>query len=365
MILCLAAVAVFSVSAQKSVVKLPVDTDYVFGTDYFIYALPQTAFQIDVVVTQNREMKGIYSDYASKLLGLNNIVPQDRITYELKSVAVTPVTLPDEEYVYAVELSPAQKKSHFLNKLYENQVVTESPAPQPHDLVSQPIPDFFRYYSDLAYMEKENSYTETQIVDGVVRQVPASRVQKVTKTSEQKAQEAADMIDKIRKDRYALLAGEQEVAYQPEAFARMIDDLNELEKNYIGLFAGFTVSDELHYQVVVMPGQTNITPAFSFTETGGFSAEAGKPADTYYLAVVPQYSLAPVVTFAGTQAKGKKYVEPSGYRIRRPVPCEVALNHGHDTVYSAGTCSVYQFGKIEALYAGNDDFDITKFVVIY
>ena len=99
MLLCLAAVSVFSVSAQKSVVKLPVDTDYVFGTDYFIYALPQTAFQIDVVVTQNREMKGIYSDYASKLLGLNNIVSQDRITYALKSVSVTPVTLPDEEYV--------------------------------------------------------------------------------------------------------------------------------------------------------------------------------------------------------------------------------------------------------------------------
>ena len=235
----------------------------------------------------------------------------------------------------------------------------------PHDFGVQPIPDFFRYYSDLAYMEQENSYTETQIVDGVVRQVPASRVQKVTKTSEQKAQEAADMIDKIRKDRYALLAGEQEVAYQPEALNKMIEELNELEKNYIGLFAGFTVSDEIHYQVVVMPGQMNITPAFSFTANGGFSSDAAAPADTYYLTLAPQYRTETVVAFNESRKSGKKYVEPSGYRIRRPVPCDVTLNHGHDVIYSVGTCGIFQFGKIEALPAGNDDFDITKFSVIY
>ena len=364
--LCLAAVSVFTAAAQKSVVKLPVDSDYVFGSEYFIYALPQTAFQIDVVVTQNREVKGIYSDYASKLLGLNNIVTQNRTTYVLKSVAVTPIIVPDEDYVYAVELSSAQKKNHFLNKLYETQIdAVKSNEYPPHDFGLQPIPDFFRYYSDLAYMEQENSYVETQSVDGVVRQVPASRVQKVTKTSEQKAQEAADMVDKIRKDRYALLTGEQEVAYQPEALSRMIAELNELEKNYIGLFAGFTVSDELHYQVVVMPEQANITPAFSFSAANGFSEKAGTTEETYYMVVVPQYSLEPVSVFNRERKSGKKYVEPSGYRIRRAVPCDVVLNHGHETVCAVGTCNIFQLGKIEALPAGNDDFDITKFVVIY
>ena len=366
MILCLATMSFFSVAAQQSVVKLPIDTNYAFGGNYFVYALPQTAFQVDVVVVQNREMKGIYSDYASKLLGLNNIIAQNKTTYALKSVSVTPITVPDEENVYAVALSSAQLKSHFLTKLYEKQVaMNQVPENDAYEAGQKPVPDFFRFYSDLAYMEQENSYVETQIVDGVVRQVPASRVQKVTKTSEQKAQEAADMIDKIRKDRYALLTGEQEVAYQPEALDRMIDELNELEKNYIGLFAGFTVSDEIHYQVVVAPGQTNITPAFSFTAANGFSVDAGAPADTYYLSVSPQYSLEPVVAFSAARAKAKKYVEPSGYRIRRPVPCDVTLNHGHEVVYSVGTCGVYQFGKIESLPAGNDDFDIAKFVVIY
>ena len=366
LIVLLASVSLVTVSAQKLVTQLPVDSGFVFGSEYFMYALPQTAFQIDVVVTQNREVKGIYADYAAKLLGLNNIITQNKTTFALKSVTVTPVTLPDEDFVYAVELSAAQKKNHFLNKLYENQVTLPENAEYPtHDFGTQPIPDFFRFYSDLAYTEQENSYVETQIVDGVVRQVPASRVQKVTKTNDQKAQEAADMIDKIRKDRYALLTGEQEVAYQPEALSRMIAELNELEKNYIGLFAGFTVCDEVHYQVTVEPGQMNVTPVFSFTANAGFSTEAGAAADTYYLTMVPQYSTAPVSTFAKAQKNGKKYVEPNGYRIRRPVPCDVTLNHGHDVVFSAGTCPVYQFGKVESLPAGNDDFDITKFVVIY
>lgn len=366
LIVCLAAVSMMSASAQKLVTQLPVDSGFVFGSEYFMYALPQTAFQIDVVVTQNREVKGIYADYAAKLLGLNNIITQNKTTYTLKNVTVKPLTVPDEDFVYAVELSSAQKKHHFLNKLYEKQSVAAQNAEYPtHDFGTQPIPDFFRFYSDLAYTEQENSYVETQIVDGVVRQVPASRVQKVTKTNDQKAQEAADMIDKIRKDRYALLTGEQEVAYQPEALGRMIDELNELEKNYIGLFAGFTVSDEVHYQVIVEPGQTNITPAFSFTTNGGFSTETANAADTYYLTMVPQYSAASVNTFTSEQKNGKNYTEPKGYRIRRAMPCDVTLNHGHDVVFSVGTCPVYQFGKIEAMPAGNDDFDITKFVVIY
>lgn len=366
LIACLAAVSFVTLSAQKLVTQLPVDSGFVFGSEYFIYALPQTAFQIDVVVMQNREVKGIYADYAAKLLGLNNIITQNKTTYTLKNVTVTPVTVPDEDYIFAVELSTAQKKRHFLNELYEKQVTTVQNAPYPtHDFGSQPIPDFFRFYSDLAYTEQENNYVETQIVDGVVRQVPASRVQKVTKTNDQKAQEAADMIDKIRKDRYALLTGEQEVAYQPEALSRMIDELNELEKNYIGLFAGFTVSDEVHYQVILEPGQTNITPAFSFTTNGGFSTETANSADSYYLAIVPQYSTAPANTFASEQKNVKNYAEPKGYRIRRAMPCDVALNHGHDVVFSVGTCPVYQFGKIEAMSAGNDDFDIAKFVMIY
>lgn len=365
-LLLIAAVTVFTAVAQKSVVKLPVDTDYVFGSDYFVYALPQTAFQIDVVVSQNKEMKGIYSDYATKLLGLTHIVSQNKTSYVLQSVTVTPITVPDEEYVYAVELSSAQKRSHFRTKLYEKLAATATQAPSAEqELTPQPIPDFFRYYSDLAYVEQQNSYVETQIVDGVVRQVPASHVQKVTKTSEQKAQEAADMVDKIRKDRYALIAGVQEVAYTSDALNRMIAELNELEKNYIGLFAGFTVSDEIHYQIVVYPGQANITPAFTFSSTTGFSTAASATGDTYYLSVSPQYDAEPVSDFMAARAKGKKYVEPAGYRIRRPVPSDVTLNRGHDVVYSVGTCGVSQFGEIEALPVGNDDFDIAKFVVIY
>lgn len=363
---CIAVFPLFAAVAQKSVTQLPVDSSFAFGQEYFMYALPQTAFQIDVVVTETQEVKGIYSDYASQLLGLNSVITNNKTTYTLKSVNVTPVTLPDEDYVYAVELSPAQQKNHFLNKLYENQMeVKRGPLSSEYAISSQQIPDFYRYYSGLDYTEKENNYVETKIVDGVVRQVPASRVQKVTKTSEQKAQEAADMVDKIRKDRYALLTGEQEVSYQPDALNTMIRELNELEKNYIGLFAGFTVSNEIHYQVVVMPGKVNIVPAFSFTPEKGFSTSAAATGDTYYLSVFAQSDISPVRAFMEERAKGKKYTEPAGYRIRRPVMADVSLNHGLEVVHSVGACPIYQLGVIESLPAGNDDFDIVKFVVIY
>lgn len=354
--------------AQQKVMPLPVDSGTVLGGDYFFYALPKTAFQVDVVVERNREVKGIYSEYASKLLGLTHSIAQNKTSYSLKSVSLRDVTVLDEGHQYAVELSANQQKQHYLSTLYDNAMVAaaDTSVCSSYVVSESSIPDFYRYYSDLSYAELENSYVETQIVDGVVRQVPASHVQKVTKSNEQKAQEAADMVAKIRTDRYELLTGSQEVAYEAAALEMMISKLDELEKNYLGLFTGFTVTEEIHYSFTIVPSRANtLIPAFSVSPTTGFAAVGGSSNDTYYLYLTPQYSNDNWNKFMAEREKGKKYQAPQGYRIRRPVPTEVSLDYQNKEVYSFGNHDVYQFGKVETLPQGNDDFDISKFVILY
>lgn len=358
---------VFSVSAQKKVTPLPVDSTMKFGKNYFFYALPQTAIKVDVCVNKMSEMKGIYTDYAEKLLGLTNVITQNKVLYSVKNIEIQPVSVPDEAYVYAVELSSTQLKNHFLTKLYErNNTFTQQPSPtySPSETV---IPDFFRYYSDLAYTEESDDYVETQIIDGVVRQVKASKVQKVNKSDAQKAQEAADIIAKIRQDRYDLLTGAQEVTYSKEALELMVEQLNTLEKNYIELFTGFVVNNEEHYSVWVYPqvGQ-NQSFAFSFSPQTSLSENKSVvESENYYLNYFPQFDSKNHADFEQKNALSKGKNLGDGYRIRRALPMELSLVSSGKTITHFGIAHIYQMGKIEILPLNQDAFEIDQFGFIY
>ncbi|HPT52522.1 MAG TPA: DUF4831 family protein, partial [Bacteroidales bacterium] len=76
--------SLFSFS-QKNVVPLPADSGMATIGNYFYYALPKTAFKVDVVVNKITQMKGYYGEYAEKLLGLTNIIKQNKTYFELKS----------------------------------------------------------------------------------------------------------------------------------------------------------------------------------------------------------------------------------------------------------------------------------------
>ncbi|MCK9339703.1 MAG: DUF4831 family protein [Bacteroidales bacterium] len=361
--------SLFSFS-QKNVVPLPADSGMATTGNYFYYALPKTAFKVDVVVNKTTQMKGYYGEYAEKLLGLTNIIKQNKTYFELKSVHIESIILPDENFQYAVELSNCQVKNGALAQIYAyrdslSQQVTESS----YTVQTTAIPDFFRYYSDLSYMDKENSYVETQIIDGVVRQVPATTTQKVTKTDEQKALQAADFIAKIRDDRYAILTGEQEVAYSKEAIEELVNQLNNLEKNYIQLFTGFTINDEIHYSWVVSPLDTSDLrlSLFSVSEKSGFSTctKSAKDDENYYLNIKPQFSYQKCQDFAAERKSLKKYKDNNGYRIRQAVPCSVSIEQGKNTIFNSGIYSIYQFGKIETLPIRQDNWDICKYMIIF
>ncbi len=355
--------------AQKNVIPLPADSGIATAGNYFYYALPKTAFKIDVVVNKTTQMKGYYAEYAEKLLGLTNIIKQNRIYYQLQSVNVQPITLSDENYQYAVELSNYQMKNNFLAQLYtQRDTARQVPFVGSFTVQNSPIPDFFRYYSDLSYVEKSNNYVETQIVDGVVRQVPASTTQKITKTNDQKADEAADFIAKIRDDRYSLLIGSQEVPYSKEAIEELVNQLNELEKNYIQLFTGFTLNDKIHYSFIVSPLDTSNLNMhiFSVSEKTGFSTctASNNETENYYLNLKPQFSNQKWSEFAAQRKSLKKYKDNNGYRLRQAIPTYISLYQGNQELYSLGIFDVYQFGKIETLPAGQT-IDISKYVIIF
>ena len=88
------------ISAQTDVV-----TGVMRGKDYGVtYALPKTQIELEVKVNKITYTPGEFGKYADRYLRLNNISVDPKEYWELTSVKVKPVGVPDKENVYFVKM---------------------------------------------------------------------------------------------------------------------------------------------------------------------------------------------------------------------------------------------------------------------
>ena len=350
-------------SAQQNVYQLPLNGTTVKGQS-FCYMLPATGFQVTLSVTKVREIKGYYADQAESLLGLTNVIQENRTYYKVNEVALKPVQMPDTSQAYLVQLSKAQTKAGFLEKMIscKKRHPATTGKVQSYTTAATPIPDFFKNYAELSYSEQEDAYMETKVIDGVVTQVPANKTKKVSKSSSQKAQEAADAISKSRKDQYSLVAGEQETPYSEEALYRMLQELKQWEENYLSLFTGLTLEDEISYTFYVTPDQSLSCPLFAFDPNTGVSFDNLTGNNVYRLVLGPKADFEPIANEIGAvQANSKN----NGYRIRSTIPIKVAMTFQGKRIHDFGFFDMSQYGHIQILPAHLDDFDIHKYGFIF
>ena len=137
------------------------------------YALPTTTLKMTVSVSKVQDVRGYFADYAESLLGLTNIIQQNRTYYTLNSVDVEPIATPDESKIYCAYTSNAD-----IAKLWqeENRTATDVLAAAPlntYTIHTATLPDFFKNYADISYTQQSEAFVDTKIIDGVVTQVPA------------------------------------------------------------------------------------------------------------------------------------------------------------------------------------------------
>jgi len=350
------------VYSQKAVYKLPAPIESNISNPTFFYTLPKTAFKVDVVISKTSNIKGIYVDFAEKLLGISNYCKENTTSYKLKKLTLTPFVVPDQNSQFVVELSSNQMKTNFLQSLYGNNAPTVCHTFSTVEQNNADIlPDFFKNYADVILQQTHETYTETKIIDGVITQVPVTQTKVTTKSLSQQAQEAADFIEKIRKDRYDILSFSQEVSLTKEAFEYLVNQLNELEKKYLELFVGITVLEDIHEAFVIEPDPVfALLPVCAVSPDKGFSTSMSSTfANNYYLSCTPQAPANLQEDFTNRKAK-KNF----GYQIRKAVPVFVSLVNG-DKKEPIGVFSIYQFGLLETLPANLDNFEIEKWGYIY
>lgn len=339
-----------NISAQRQVYPLPLDSTVKLSSNYFYYYLPTTAIKVDVTVTKVREIKGNYADYAERMLGLTNIISNNRTFYRLKDVNIETVVVPDLDMAFAVEPSSQQlKEQSYAKALVNSQKCNDNKSlNSTYSTTATPLPDFFKNYANVSYTETEDAFVETKIINGVVTQVPANRTRLVNKTAEQKVQEAADRISQIRKDRNSLIAGEQEVPYSAEALQLMISQLNQSENDYLDLFRGIVLEDEMHYYFYVIPNKGQYSmPLFNIDQNEGFKLATDASAAAYSLRINP-------FNMVMLPAKKEDKKSAQGFRVRQPQNVNIDLLHNGETIHQFGIYPMLQWGDVKVLPANLD-----------
>ena len=304
------------------------------------YALPTTTLKMTVSVSKVQEVRGYFADYAESLLGLTNIIQQNRTYYTLNSVDIEPITTPDESKIYNAFTSNAD-----IAKLWQEESLAAGDmfpvtTLETYTTHVATLPDFFKNYADISYTQQSESFVDTKIIDGVVTQVPASHTKTVSKSFESKAREAADAIMKSRKDQYNLVAGEQETPYSGEAIQTMLTELKTWENNYMSLFTGISIADTMTYVFYVTPEDLNPVAAFYFDAAKGFSQEKGVDANAYKLIFSRVYK-----KFV-TEIVDVNYPQ-YGYVTRDTKPVQVSLTHNSAKVHDFGVINMYQAGSLQ------------------
>ena len=247
-----------------------------FQENSYIYALPRTRVTVGIVALRHQVIPGPYNAYAEKFLGIKGASSISTASWELKETYLNTSREPDPDQYYSLEADNPSSDINHLMKFTDSGLIIDNQELTPFihsrsyfDDRPEPL-----HFTDMSVKRNriETAEKKTKGVTEVTVDMPVTKSAPGLKTTEKKAEEAANFIIKIRKRRFKLLAGQYEVFPEGTALETSVRELDELEKEYLSLFIGKVYTDTVErvFQYTPQPGQSlerNVICRFS-DETG-------------------------------------------------------------------------------------------------
>ncbi len=334
-------VFLWAAEAQVNVTRVTDPAAYETREGTFYY-LPGTYLKIDVCYDRIEKIRGPYAEYAYKFMGLDSVIRVNETYYEITDIRCQPQTGPDPGQIYFVEFLQKQSK----DPLEMNMIISEegylcevSMGMEPAGRTVQEkveeirqetaskseIPDKpFRYYATDNQVVKIDTIIKMVTIDTSSFKDISYKRSMVYKTMEERASEAAEFVEAIRKDRYKLLTGYQEVSYSKETIQYMDSRLLEMEDSYLSLFKGHKQRESYVATILYFPkpenaGQEDVVLYLSNNE--GVTRSATQHGVPVTIRIEPAGGIQPASlrSPAGQPATGQ------GFVFRLPQVCHVTL----------------------------------------
>ncbi|MCK4678222.1 MAG: DUF4831 family protein [Bacteroidales bacterium] len=331
------------------------------GKHGLFYSLPKTYFNIEVNFKETSGYRGPLSNYAFDYLGIEHVINENSVSYELNDVILVPRSSPDPEHFYFIEygVKEAKEERSIEIELTNSGFLVSSGINWPHneedfevietkDVGHLEVPpdekELFPYFATYNRVEKIDTIINFLTTDtGVVEQVEYNTTL-VPKTLSQRAKEAADQIIKIRENRFNLLTGYQEINYEQGTIEYMDGQLIEMEDAYNSLFRGLEIVKERQLNFFYTPeadnqGKQEVLFRFSSDEgTKNATSSSGEPVYIVFETLGPFWGVGSKITDSSIQQENNGYV----YRI--PELCRVKIIFRSDVLFCEDFV-ITQFGS--------------------
>jgi hypothetical protein len=353
-----------TLSAQITTQKVN-PTESFASVNGFVYALPMVTYRIEVQVEKLEHIKGPYTLYANKLLGLSDVTETNYESYKIKDIALSAEYVADPSQLYYIQLGEISGKSDQVKFFQMNQnglfggVISESLIGSTNQTTVSKVEKVvsgsrdFRYFADANLIEKADTIIRRVDVDTATIEKAVIKRYSIEKDFMQRAQDAATQLMEIRKNRFELVSGFHEVAYSEGTFRMMNEELNQMENEYIALFAGKTLVTDQHFVFFYTPtpDQPNVlAPIFKFSEQSGLAYLSAAIGEKVSLAIK---SNGLAEQMADTKVSGAV----SGIVYRYPETAEVWMKYGNQE-YDKQLSTIPQFGKIQKIQVNQNTFEL-------
>lgn len=308
---------------------------------FISYSLPKTDLVFEVSARQEVFHAGPYARFAQKYLGVS-ARQKDETSFTITDVKLTSAVEADLEARFTTPIPGTAMQTYLqmttmglvagAEGTFSDNASWRFPLTEKGSFEGKGIP--------------ANLTSESSTLQGMQMTVQQSAV--VEKSLERKAQEVADMIFKIRDNRYKILVGDTDATYSGEAMKATMDELNKLEADYTTLFLGYSEYNTQTAVFEVVPRADNAKQmyvAFRLSDSDGLVSADNLNGKPYYLQLVVEPLGKMIPPKGGSKPKYEIY-----YRI--PAICKATLTDGVDNilqirvpVYQLGMLSIYPIFK--------------------
>ena len=316
---------------------------------YMTYSLPMTTITLEVEAIQEKFYAGPYAKYAEKYLGIKPR-QKDETLFQLTEIRMTPYVEADQSRRYSVNVKAGNVDATFL-KLAGEGLVSFSDANfgdesvwrfttrSQGDFSSKGVTSNLSTESTTLYrnQKKESAYNKVSVQQNMV----------VEKTPEKRAAETAEMILKIRQQRFQIVTGDTDATYSGEAMGAAIDELTRLEEEYMTLFVGYSEYQTQRMKFEVVPDaqrESQMYVAFRLSDAAGLVNSENMSGRPVVMEIVPQVFAEPELTNVVEEKKQQPVM--AHYRI--PAVCTVRLIDSGNILMQT-RLPIYQLGRESSL----------------
>jgi len=316
-----------------------------------VYSLPQTTLHITVEAEREVYTPGPYARYAKKYLGLD-VEQNTQQTYTLSSVKLTPYLEADPAARYILnvgKLSSLASKEMFKMTSQGLILLADSHKGNAEfwrfPTLAENLKEDGTGATSNFTSEKTTLYKSIKNSDGTYNTISIQQSQVVEKSVERKAQDIADIIFKLREQRMNIICGNTDATYSGNAMAAAIEEMHNLESDYMSLFLGKTESATQKMSFDVTPdaktaGQLYV--AFRISDSKGLTLSDDVSGRPIALEIsLPKFAETP--SFVNT-TKSKKSKDGISINYRVPSICLIKVIDGQDILLQ-NRVPLYQFGK--------------------